>query len=187
MNLRNLLKISGALLLWLTAVGCGGGGAESTPTTAPTVEATTEEAAEEATPTAAPTIAADYPTFADLNVCDLLAKEAVEAAIGALGEDDPKPGDIIGVDGLVPAKACNYVTAEGKKVYIGVAEASPRNIELYDKFVRGTEIEDLGDRAVETVNGATVVKAEGKAILQAGGLRGEPIQALIRTTIEALP
>lgn len=173
--MKTIMNLTIILLLCFVLAACGGGGGGETqsPPTATT---------EAQTPT--PTVAASTLNIED--ACTLLTTEVVEAAIGTLTEE-PVPASILGVNGLIPAQGCNYVNADGKRIYFAVAEYTERNAELFRTSVSGTEIADLGDMAIETVNGATVVMMEGKAIIQGGGIRGETMKALLTAVIAALP
>lgn len=190
MNRIKLTLTIALLSLMLTA--CGGGdptpAATAQPTAAPTPTdiPPTEEAEAETSEAAVEEIMTTTVSFADMDVCALVPRETVESIIGALSEE-PRLGNVLGVDGMVQTRACNYRVDGGPRVHVGIADLTERNEELFDKFVRGIEIEGLGSRAVETVNGATVVKVDGRAILQGGGLRGEPMHNLIQAIIAALP
>jgi predicted small lipoprotein YifL len=178
--MKAMLRAALGVMLVAMLAACGGGAASPTeaPTAAAVAATATSEPPAEPTATPAPALAID-------DACALLTTEAVAEAIGEL-DGDPVSSTILGVDGMIPAQGCTYTTAAGRRVYIAIAEATDRNVQLFDSFVRGDEIADLGVRAVETVNGATVVKVEGVAILQGGGVTGEPIQALLRAVIAAL-
>lgn len=176
--MKMILNITIGLLLCFLMAACGGGGDSQTAPTA------TTETATDVPETATPTVAASTLNIED--ACTLLTKEAVEAAIGTL-DGEPVPASILGVNGLVPAQGCNYVNTDGRKIYFAVAEYSERNAQLFSTSVRGTQLEDLGDTAIETVNGATVVMLEGKAIIQGGGIRGDAMKALLNAVIAALP
>ena len=175
--MKTIMNLTIILLLCFVLAACGGGGGETQPPPTATTEPQSAE-----TPT--PTLAAAALNIED--ACTLLTTEAVEAAIGTLTEE-PVPASILGVNGLIPAQGCNYINTDGRRIYFAVAEYTERNAELFRTSVRGTEIEDLGDVAIETVNGATVVMVEGKAIIQGGGIRGETMKALLTAVIAALP
>lgn len=181
--MKTILNLTCIFLLCFVLAACGGGGGGETQSAATAVPDTASETAEPAeTPT--PTV-----ETASLNIedaCTLLTTEAVEAAIGTLTEE-PVSASILGVNGLIPAQGCNYVNADGRKIHFAVADYTERNAQLFNTAARGTAIEGLGDVAIETVNGTTVVMLEGRAILQGGGVRGEPMKALLTAVIEALP